>query len=235
MGAKVTFNEITKIIEIDETPDVNGDVLIDVKVDLYSDGKEDWVAAESLRKFNFPIGAVGGNPLPGAKDLGTTFFLASDWKIRPYDADHRLIIDGNLYSEDGSDPFLDTLSNYTVRIMQQVSDLVSTVSVGSGLSTEEHDQLMALPLLIHIEASAILAMKADTNAIAIYVLRALGLTQENFVMDQQVYQDYNGAKLLTSGRIRTYTDSSKSTVLATYSITAVWSNGECTSYECLKQ
>lgn len=62
MGAKVTFNEVTKIIEIDEAPDVDGEVFIDVKTDLYSDGKEDWVANENLRKFQFPISAVGGNP-----------------------------------------------------------------------------------------------------------------------------------------------------------------------------
>ena len=129
MGAKVTFNEITKIIEVDEAPDVDGEVFIDVKTDLYSDGKEDWVANENLRKFRFPISAVGGNPLPGEKALGSTFFLASDWKIRPYNASHRLTINGNLYAEDGSDPFLDTIGTHTVRIMQQVSSLVdSTVA-----------------------------------------------------------------------------------------------------------
>jgi len=126
MGAKVTFNEITKIIEITQAPDANDEIFIDVKEDLYSDGKEDWVANENLRKFYFPVEAVGGNPLPGEKALGTTFFLASDWKIRPYNASHRLIINGNLYSEDGSDFFLDTVGTYTVRIMQQVSSLVDS-------------------------------------------------------------------------------------------------------------
>lgn len=126
MGEKVTFNELTKIIEIIEAPDVNGEVFIDVKIDLYSDGKEDWVANENLRKFQFPIIAVGGNPLPGSKALGSTFFISSDWKIRPYNTSHRLIINGNLYSEDGEDPFLDTIGTYTVRIMQQVSSLVDS-------------------------------------------------------------------------------------------------------------
>lgn len=125
MGEKVNFNEITKIIEITEVP-VDDEIFIDVKTDLYSDGKEDWVANENLRKFQFPITAVGGNPLPGEKALGSTFFLASDWKIRPYNSSHRLTINGNLYSEDGSDPFLDPLGSYTVRIMQQVSSLVDS-------------------------------------------------------------------------------------------------------------
>ena len=246
MGEKVTFNELTKIIEIDEAPDVNNEIFIDVKTDLYSDGKEDWVANENLRKFIFPVQAVGGNPLPGAKNLGTTFFLNSDWKIRPYDADHRLIIDGNLYAEDGSDPFLDTISNYTVRIMQQVSDLVSTVSSGSGLSQEEHDQLFALPTLINIEASSVLAMKSDTDAIisslndiSANILRSLGLMQENYYMDQTSYTDYNGAKLLNSARIRIYSVAGSvgtdNNVLATYSITAVWSTGQLITYRVVKQ
>jgi hypothetical protein len=135
MGEKVTFNEITKIIEITEAP-VDGEILIDVKTDLYSDGKEDWVSNENLRKFQFPITAVGGNPLPGEKALGTTFFLSSDWKIRPYNASHRLTVNGNLYSEDGSDAFLDPLGSYTVRIMQQVSSLVD--STVQQLSEIEH-------------------------------------------------------------------------------------------------
>jgi hypothetical protein len=107
MGEKVQFDELTKTINITQAPDVNGDIELDVKADLYSDGKEDWVNSENLRKFLFPISAVGGNPLPGEKALGTTFFLASDWKIKPYNASHRLTVNGNLYAEDGSDIFLD--------------------------------------------------------------------------------------------------------------------------------
>lgn len=64
--------------------------------------------------------------LPGEKALGSTFFLNSDWKIRPYNASHRLIINGNFYSADGTDPFLDPLGTFTVRIMQQVSSLVDS-------------------------------------------------------------------------------------------------------------
>jgi hypothetical protein len=330
MGAKVTFNELTKIIEIDEAPDGNGDILIDVKVDLYSDGKEDWVANESLRKFYFPISVEGGKPLPGEKDLGSTFFLASDWKIRPYNIDHRMIVDGNLYAVDGSDPFLDTIGDYTVRIMQQVSDLVSTVSSGSGVTEQDKfdiadqvwdeiligathnvpasagrrlrqlgdvvssdvndatpsnlkfitnltntypdfykDQLIRFTtgnLSGHVRVIAAydevtkeitveepmvdipvdedefdiipththpMIEQADVIWEHITGLKLLGLVQENFVMDQQVYQDYNGAKLLTSARIRTYQDNAKTQLIATYQVTATWSSGQCTSYEML--
>ena len=144
--AKVSFDEISKIITVTLAPDASGEVFIDVKTDLYSDGKEFWVNNENLRKFNFPIRSVGGDDLPGSKALGATFFLSSDWKIKPYEASHKLVINGNLYSEDGSDPFLDTIGTFTVRIIQQVSSLVdSTVqqlkeieyaSFGGGITVD---------------------------------------------------------------------------------------------------
>lgn len=141
MGNKVSFDEVNKIINITQAP-VDNEIEINVKTDLYSDGKEDWVTNSNLRKFAFPIRVTGGDPLPGTEYLGTTFFLASDWKIRPYEASHRLTVTGNLYSEDGSDPFVDTLGNSIVRIMLQLSSLVSTIETSSGgLTNEEHNWL----------------------------------------------------------------------------------------------
>lgn len=64
--------------------------------------------------------------------------------------------------------------------------------------------------------------------------RSLGLMQENFHMDNQTYQDYNGAKLLTSARIRTYSDDALTQLLATYQVTATWADGQCTSYQVTK-
>jgi hypothetical protein len=463
MGEKVSFDEINKIINVTIAPDVDGEIFIDVKTDLYSDGKEDWVNNENLRKFVFPISAVGGNPLPGEKALGTTFFLSSDWKIRPYNASHRMTINGNLYAADGSDPFLDPIGTYTVRIMQQVSSLVdSTVqqlteieyaSFGGGVTVDRTSSYSGTvypigtpqqpvnnfpdALTISLErgfttfyvigdadidglndfdgfifvgesqskttfdidtsASVIgsefydatvkgvldgnckvkgcilnnlsyiygiveqclldagdivlggsnvaqfidcwsgsasqdtipyidmggtgqdLIMRNYNGAIGIknltgnnqisidlnsgmvvldntviageitvrgvgqvidnsggtavvntdYLInpsvitkmvwdtptdahttigtiggdynnmlqtfpRLLGLMQENYRLDNQTYQDYNGAKLLTSARIRTYTDETLMSVLATYQVTATWSNGQCTSYQVVK-
>lgn len=463
MGEKVSFDEINKIINVTIAPDVDGEIFIDVKTDLYSDGKEDWVNNENLRKFRFPIAAVGGNPLPGEKALGATFFLSSDWKIRPYNTSHRMTINGNLYAEDGSDPFLDTIGTHTVRIMQQVSSLVdSTVQqlteieyasfnggvtvdllssysgtsypigtpqqpvnnfpdalliatergfttfyvigdadingandfdgfifVGESQSKTEFDidsaasvigcefydakvmgtldgnckvkgcilynlsyiygiveqclleagdivlggsnmaqfidcwsgsaDQSSIPYIDMGSSGQDLILRNYNGAIGIknlsgankvsidlnsgmvildntitegeivirgvgqvinnttgtasvdtnYLInpsvittmvwdaptnehttvgtiggdyynmlqtfpRLLGLMQENYRLDNQTYQDYNGAKLLTSARIRTFTDATLNTVLATYQVTATWSNGQCTSYQVVK-
>jgi hypothetical protein len=127
--AKVTFDIITRTIQILGPPVIeNGEPVIDidVKIDLYSDGKEAWVASNNLRRLDFPIRAVGGDPLPGNRQLGSTFFLRPDWKIKPYEGSHRLRINGNFYSEDGTTPFLNTEGNFNIFLEQSLSSLVDS-------------------------------------------------------------------------------------------------------------
>lgn len=128
MGSKVTFDPTTRIIQVDQAP-VDGVVDLDVKIDLYSDGKEDWVSEANLIPYPFPIRSVGGDPLPGDKALGATFFLDSTWKIRPYEGSHVLNVNGNLYSEDGTSPFTPTIGSYNVTIISAVSSLVDSTVV----------------------------------------------------------------------------------------------------------
>ncbi|RLD58907.1 MAG: hypothetical protein DRJ01_12010, partial [Bacteroidetes bacterium] len=129
MGAKVTFDGVNKIVQITQAPVFDGQdwvIDIDFKIDVYSDGKEDWVATPELRKRYFPMRPVGGDPLPGSKKLGSTFFLASDWKMRPYPADHVLRLNGNIYSEDGTSPFVSAAGSYSITIINTVSSLVDS-------------------------------------------------------------------------------------------------------------
>ena len=129
MGAKVNFDAANKLIIVTSAPVLeNGDwvIDIDVKIDIYSDGKEDWLASSFLMGFEFPVRSVGGDPLPGSKELGATFFIASDWKIRSYEADHILRLNGNVYSEDGTSPFVATVGTYNVTIINTVSSLVDS-------------------------------------------------------------------------------------------------------------
>lgn len=99
----------------------------DVQIDLYSDAKEHWLTDSVAIGFDFPIRAVGGDPLPGANELGRTFFLANDWKIRPDEVGHQLNVNGNLYSEDGSNPYVPTLGNFNVFVNSTVSNLVDAI------------------------------------------------------------------------------------------------------------
>lgn len=132
MGAKVSFDPVNKIINVTQAPALIGGeqvVELNVKIDLYSDGKEDWITDASLQKLDFPLRAVGGDPLPGSKSLGSTFFIAPPWRIRPYEASHILRVNGNMYMEDGTSPFTQTLGTYNVMVESTVSNLVdSTVA-----------------------------------------------------------------------------------------------------------
>jgi hypothetical protein len=105
-------------------------------------------------------------------------------------------------------------------------------TVGSGLSEEEHDALLGLPDLAEIEASTILAKQGD-------LIRVLGLVQENYYLDQTQYTDYQGQKLLTSGRLRLYSQAasvgSDNDVIARYAIVSNWNNDELQNYKVTKE
>lgn len=131
IGAKATFDATTKIIQLTEAPS-NGLVEFDIKIDLYSDGKEDWITTPNLTKLPFPLRPVGGDPITDIEELGSTFFLDPAWKIRPYEANHKLLVEGNFYAEDQSDPFIDTVGAYNIRIIYKVSALTTVVSGDLG-------------------------------------------------------------------------------------------------------
>lgn len=123
MANKVLFDPNTKIIEVIEPP-VSGTVSLDFKIDVYSDGKEDWITDPTLNKIKFPIRSVGGDTISNTKNLGATFFLLYGWKIRPYSADHRLLVNGNIYTDPaGGNVFLPASGSYSVTIETTVSNL----------------------------------------------------------------------------------------------------------------
>lgn len=120
-----TFDGPNKLIILS-----NGTTTVDVK-DMYSRWKE-WVATSDNSKYLIAFSALGGDPLPGARYLGTTYFVENGWKIRPYEGNHTLVVSGNMYARDGSDPFVNTVGTFNVRIMLSVSNLVDTVNLSGG-------------------------------------------------------------------------------------------------------
>jgi hypothetical protein len=118
-----TINGTTKIITPTDAP-VGGAIDVDVQ-DLYSRWV-DWMLTSDNSKFDQAMRVVGGDPLPGSKQLGITYFLLNGWKIKPYEADHIFTLDGNLYSEDGTSPYMATTGAYNVTIINSVSNLVDS-------------------------------------------------------------------------------------------------------------
>lgn len=134
----ITFDGPNKIISYD---DAGSAVEIEAK-DLYSRWK-DWVA---LGNAQYPAAfrTIGGDPLGGSVQAGDYYFLnnADGWRLRPKEADHQLVIVGNLYGENPALPvFAATLGSYNVLVQRSLSSLTQTVAVGSGLSASEQTKL----------------------------------------------------------------------------------------------
>ena len=88
------------------------------------------------------------------------------------------------------------------------------------------------------KSDSIQVYTSDFNQIGEGLTRVLGLTQENYYLDNTIYIDHQGARLLTNGRLRIYSDASDvgtdSSVIATYQITSTWSGSDLTTYKVTK-
>lgn len=121
MAAKVTFDTSIFEVVVTQTPDVNGFIDLDVQVDLFSDGKEDWLASANgggdpaLARFEFPIEAIGGVQTADGKQ-GTLYLLKAPWKLRLYDGDHELRINGVLRSNDGTRVWVPPVTPRTIAV-----------------------------------------------------------------------------------------------------------------------
>lgn len=128
---KVTFDGDNKLILVNE-----GVTELDVLEDLYSDWKE-WLISnyDGLYPSRYidAIESIGGQPLPGSRFVGSTFFLINGWRIKPHWGTYTLVINGNLYTTEGDSPFVDADTNppypNNIKIESTVSTLVETVGV----------------------------------------------------------------------------------------------------------
>ena len=90
---------------------------------LYSRWK-DWVLDADNSKYQQAFRFVGGDPTVGGKSLGITYFLTNEWVIQPFPANHRLQINGNLFTDAGTSPFIPVSGSFNVIVESSVSNLV---------------------------------------------------------------------------------------------------------------
>lgn len=118
---KVIFDGKNKLIYVSPNESV-----ISVKQDVYSDWKE-WASLRDNAKFLPAIRVTGGDPIAGTTTFtGDTYFLINGWRFL---IDHSLNIDGVIYSDDFSSPFIQ--QEGTQIITNKVSSLVQTVATES--------------------------------------------------------------------------------------------------------
>lgn len=130
---RVTFDGINKLIYINE-----GETLINVEIDLYSDWKE-WTLIEQNSGFLPAMRNVGGDPLPGGDKLGNTFFLTNGWRIV---MDHGVNFVGNLYTDEGDSPFITQagvqLSTSTIsNLVQKIAPDLSLINVPTAIQNAQ--------------------------------------------------------------------------------------------------
>lgn len=189
--------------------------------------------------------ASGKNSLGGGVFTGITVELLNNWQLKPYVGSYICEIGGGNITGGILGKPVAYSAGVNVQILQSAAATVVSTG-GSALTTEEHNKLMILPDIDDIEDSLTTLIKVDTtqiisdiSSLATLVLRNLGLSQENYFMDQTQYVEYNGASLLTSARLRLYSVPASvgtvNNVMATYLVTSVWTNGRLTSYKVVKQ
>jgi hypothetical protein len=138
MAEKVTFEGDMKHIHCEP-----GVTSLNILEDVYSAWKR-WIALSDNSKYPQAFSVIGGEPTIGALRTGTTFFLMNGWKIKPQEANHTLIIDGNLFTTDGSDPITATEGTYNVLVRINNSNLVDTVATGSGVTQQDKVDIATL-------------------------------------------------------------------------------------------
>lgn len=119
--SKVVFDGDNKLIIIN-----TGETVISVKDDLYSEWKR-WKSLDLNSKYLPAMRAVGGDPISSVKDLGSTFFLINGWRIRPFEGDHRLVIQGNIFTDPAGDSIVtNTIGGWRIVIEMETSNLVDS-------------------------------------------------------------------------------------------------------------
>lgn len=101
--------------------------------DLYSVWKN-WVGSGDNSKYLPVFSPIGGNPISSTKSVAGYYFLTNGWKIHPWEANHSLNVEGNLFVEGGAEnPFVPTSGNYNVFINISTSSdsTVTTVSTSA--------------------------------------------------------------------------------------------------------
>lgn len=165
----VSFDGANRIIT---ELDTGGDSSLSA-VEIYSEWKF-WSTLSDNLKFLPAFSVVGGDPVTLSESLGSTFFLENGWRIRPAERDHKLTVQGNMFTrEPGESVFVPTQGDFTVSAETRVSLLTNqiTVSSGSGLSAEQDAALSRIDTNAAVAAVASEAARSageDCRISAVY-------------------------------------------------------------------
>ena len=106
----------------------------------------DWLAADSNNaKWGLAMTQIGGDDLGGGLYVPIYVFLQNNWRVRPMESNHQLMITGNLFVAEGGSPIVNTLGSYNVIAQYTVpvqAQAMATSGGSGGLTAEQATQLM---------------------------------------------------------------------------------------------
>jgi hypothetical protein len=134
-----TLDGTNKLIVLDTATSFTAQAIYDACVD--------WSVLSTNMKYLLPMQGVGKASLGGGVYTDSIYSLVNGWKLKPsgYAADTQVKVTGTLITSDSSNYSVAPTSGSPVQWLVQATTAATIVSSGSGLSTAEHDALMALP------------------------------------------------------------------------------------------
>ena len=91
-----------------------------------------WVILSDNLKWLPALTQVGGDDLGSGTLIPLYFFLENDWRVRPMESSHNLLITGNLFVRGGGVPVVNTIGNYNVIVNYTVPVQAQAVSTSGA-------------------------------------------------------------------------------------------------------
>lgn len=177
---KVTFDGPRKIILVN-----NGVTELNVKTDIYSDWKE-WLLLEGNAIWSQALRSVGGDPTTEGQALGATFFLMNGWHMQTWNGNHRLIVTGNIYTEDATAIFIPVTGPFTIEVSMTISNLIDITNISvpttAQIVTAVLDELLSSHTTAGTVGQAISAIKAKSDNLPGGVMRNTPLLNFTFTL-----------------------------------------------------
>lgn len=129
MPAIVTFITPALGPNIIEEISTGGDNEIDV-LEIFSEWK-DWILADAGARLGLPqaFTVIGGEPKSPTKEVGQSFFLHPEWKFRPANLDHRVVLVGDIQVLGGVGSIVvPTVGAFTALVEVETSTLITGLS-----------------------------------------------------------------------------------------------------------
>jgi hypothetical protein len=142
----ISFTGATKTITLDTASSFAGQDIYDAAVD--------WAVIEGNMQYLLPMTGTGKAPFGGGSYSDIIFTLVNGWKLLTsgYSSTDIVRITGTFVSSTGDSADMINSSSTGIIIFDRSSfGTITTVSTGSGLSSEEHDKLYAVPVDVRTE------------------------------------------------------------------------------------